>query len=88
MTKLKKVKNSKKVTAKELESIQTMVQAINETQMNIGGLEFQKTLMLNQMGAQRDALSAFQKTLKDKYGDVTVNLADGSLKTLPKNESN
>jgi hypothetical protein len=76
-------KKVKKVTKDELQSVQNKVNAINQVQMQIGGLEVQKAVAIDQLKAVRQELNMIQKTLEEKYGNVSVNLQDGSLKEIP-----
>tara|TARA_B110000908_G_scaffold152470_1_gene188132 strand:+ start:35 stop:274 length:240 start_codon:yes stop_codon:yes gene_type:complete len=69
----------KKVTDKELESLQQFVHAISEAQKTIGGLEMQKQALITEAEDLITALKATQKDLEDKYGNVTVNLTTGTI---------
>ena len=77
-----------KVTKQELEAIQSLVSNINESQMRVGGLEIQKKYAMDQVIASQEKLQVYNRTLQEKYGLVSVNIQDGSLKPLPKNEVN
>tara|TARA_R100000231_G_scaffold135208_1_gene109474 strand:- start:1153 stop:1422 length:270 start_codon:yes stop_codon:yes gene_type:complete len=77
-----------KVTKQELETIQGLVSNINESQMRVGGLEIQKKYAMDQVLASQEKLQVYNRTLQEKYGLVSVNIQDGSLKPLPKNEVN
>ena len=77
-----------KVTDEELKSVQEKVNNINQTQMQIGGLEAQKHIALHQITNLQEELQVIQKTLEDKYGKVSVNLTDGTISEIPEeNES-
>jgi len=72
-----------KITDSELSKIQNLVRTINQLQSQIGGLEIQKSLAIQRLhNFQRD-VDTFQVELKKKYGDVSVNLQDGTLKEIP-----
>ena len=77
-----------KVTKQELEAIQSLVSNINESQMRVGGLEIQIKYAMDQVLASQEKLQVYNRTLQEKYGLVSVNIQDGSLKPLPKNEVN
>ena len=77
-----------KVTKQELETIQGLVSNINELQLRVGGLEIQKKYAMDQVIASQEKLQVYNRTLQEKYGLVSVNIQDGSLKPLPKNEVN
>ena len=81
-------KDVKKITDEELKSVQEKVNKINQAQMQVGGLEVQKNVALEQIKALQMDLQVIQKELEEKYGQVTVNLTDGTISEIPKeNES-
>tara|TARA_R100000458_G_C8024144_1_gene82540 strand:+ start:90 stop:356 length:267 start_codon:yes stop_codon:yes gene_type:complete len=68
------------ITQEELEELQGRVRHINDLQMRIGNLILQQNDMVtNTMNAQEE-LNQFQKKLRDKYGDISVNINDGNIK--------
>jgi len=73
---------AEKVTKEELANIQEKVGAINQTQMQIGGLELQKQAAFERIKELQMNLNAVQNDLKTTYGDVSVNLNDGTLKQV------
>ena len=73
---------SKKIKKEELKSIQDKVQSINNVQMQIGGLEVQKSIAIEKLKAFQQELNIVQNTLEDKYGKVSVNLTDGTFKEI------
>ena len=76
-------KDVKKVTDEELKSVQEKVNSINQAQMQIGGLEVQKTVALEAIKVTQMELQTIQKTLEEKYGKVSVNLTDGTISEIP-----
>jgi len=77
-----------KITDEELKSVQEKVNAINQVQMQVGGLEVQKSIGLEQLKVFQQELQTIQKELEDKYGKVSVNLKDGTITEIPdENES-
>lgn len=75
----------RKITDAELQEIQKHVTVMNELQMQIGGVEMQKADLMTEMGKLRAVMQELQQALMATYGDVTVNLADG---TITENASN
>ena len=69
----------KKVTDKELETLQTLVKAINEGQATIGGIEMQKHGLITEVDELIKQLKQTQADLEEKYGNVTVNLSTGEI---------
>jgi hypothetical protein len=72
-------KKVKSLTSDELTTVQNYVTATNQTQMQIGGLEAQKYELIQQMTMIRSQLQKVQNELQEKYGDVSINLSDGTL---------
>ena len=69
-----------KLTEEELKSIQDKVKIINRYQMQIGGLETQKFDAISKLKHFQNELNKVQLELENKYGKVSVNLQDGSIK--------
>ena len=76
----------KKITDEELKSVQEKVNAINQAQMQIGGLEVQKNIALDTLKGIQLELQQDQKELEEKYGKVSVNLVDGTLTEIPQED--
>ena len=76
----------KKITDEELKSVQEKVNAINQVQMQIGGLEVQKNMGIETLKGHQQELQVVQKQLEDKYGKVSVNLTDGTLTEIPEQD--
>ena len=57
-----------KITDEELKSVQEKVNKINQAQMTVGGLEVQKGIALQTIGALQVELQTIQKELEEKYG--------------------
>jgi len=75
-----------KITDEELKLIQEKVQEINNLQMQVGGLEIQKQMGVAQVNQAQVQLGDLQKTLEEKYGKVSVNLTDGTIKEIEEDE--
>ena len=67
-----------KVTASQLEKIQTIVSSINKAQMEIGRLETSKHMISHQVVALQDELRKMQDELEKDYGTVNINIEDGT----------
>ena len=75
-----------KITEEELKTIQGKVQILNSLQMQIGGIEVQKTAVIDQLKAAQADMQNTQKELEEKYGKVSVNLTDGTIKEMPEED--
>lgn len=76
----------KKITDTELQFIKSIRVDSLEVASVLGELEFQKILLEDQIQEQRHAVleikrreNAFLKELKDKYGNVTLNIETGEI---------
>jgi len=69
----------KKVTDKELETLQKLVNTINEGQAAIGGMEVQKQTLIKEVEKLIEQLKETQAELENTYGNVTVNLTTGEI---------
>ena len=68
-----------KVTASQLEKIQTIVSNINKAQMEIGRLETSKHMISHQVVSLLDELRKIQDELEKDYGTVNINIEDGTI---------
>jgi len=79
-------KDVKKVTDEELKSVQEKVTQINQVQMQVGGLATQQAFGIDQIKHLQDELKVIQDGLEEKYGKVSVNLQDGTIKDIPEED--
>ena len=72
----------------ELTSVKAAVEAVNRLQMQVGGIELQKHDLMHTMKMKTDVLEAVQKTLEEKYGDVSIDIVTGEMKDNAPNTKN
>ena len=79
--KIKKLKGIKpeKITEEQLEKVQTTVNNINRTQLEIGNLEVKKHEMMHSIAGLRDELSSLQAEFQKDYGTFDINIQDGTI---------
>ena len=75
-----------KITEEQLEELQGYVGKLNNAANQIGNLELQKHEINHAAAEVRNDLNKFQQKLKEKYGDIRVNLQDGSFKLVEQEE--
>ena len=75
----KKAPVAKEVTKEELEILQGFVQKINNATIQIGNIETQKHQLLHSVTLVQQDLAGFQVELKEKYGEVNVNIKTGKI---------
>lgn len=71
-----------KIEESELKNLQEIVSAINSMKSSIGELEVKKHETMHRVIQAESTLHDFQISLKEKYGNVSVNLSDGSIKNV------
>ena len=84
----KKKTEDLKVTNDELQDLQSLVTAVNRLTMQIGELEINKSMAVERFNQFRKDLVELEAKLKNKYGEVSVNVEDGTLKEIPTDETN
>ena len=70
---------AEKVTEKQLTQIQSVVDRINNAQMNIGQLEARKHQLLHMIAGVNDELTLLQGELEKEYGTNDINIKDGTI---------
>ena len=76
-----------KIKDEQLTKLQGLVNQINQAQMELGQVEARKFDIIGIMPTLRKELSDFQKELELEYGNVSININDGSI-TEDDNETN
>jgi uncharacterized protein YoxC len=78
---------SKTIKTEELSKLQNLSTVIKTTQEQVGILETQKHVLLHKYDILTQELNKFKAELRETYGDVSIDVKDGSYKKV-KNESN
>lgn len=83
-TKLPQAENTEviKLTVEELENLVNVQQKINNVTLNLGNAELAKQSMIAHYSEVKAEWDIIAKTLEDKYGQVNVNLADGTISPI------
>ena len=74
----------KKITSKELKKVTAQQQELNEVLTNIGVLETQKHGLLHKIAELNKDINEVKKELEDKYGQININLEDGTYTEVEK----
>lgn len=82
---MEKVEN--KITAEQLEKLNSFVNALNNGVMQLGVIEKQKHELLHQVAQVDGELKGFQKELEDEYGKISINTKDGSYTEIVEDEA-
>ena len=80
-SKIKELKGikSEKITDEQLEKVQTTVNEINKSQLEIGSIEVQKNQLVQHVGQLRVELSSLQVEFEKDYGTYDIDIATGTI---------
>lgn len=80
------MENTNKITEKQLETIVNQQKDMNALLSNIGLLETQKHGFLHQIAEINKNVEEFKSELQAEYGDININIEDGSYTPINKPE--
>lgn len=83
MTKKKEKVN--KITDKELELVQDQQRNLNKVLGSIGVLEMQKSALVNRVNELEKEVEETKKDLEKTYGNINIDLSDGSFVFMEEN---
>mgnify|MGYP001494066273 CR=1 FL=1 len=69
----------KKITKKELEEVQDVINDMNRMQIEVGSMESRKLQLLFKIDSHKDKLNLMQQTFGEKYGTFDINITDGTI---------
>lgn len=76
-----------KIEKEELEKITSQQVKMTTILNEIGFLETKKHQMLHDVSGLNDIINEYKKELQDKYGEVNINLEDGTYSSIEKEEN-
>lgn len=76
------------ITSDELLKIKVAIEQVNSIQMQIGGIEAQKSELISAMKEKVVDLNKLKVELEANYGDVVVDLTNGEIKDNVPNPEN
>tara|TARA_Y100000401_G_scaffold115387_1_gene119021 strand:- start:766 stop:1035 length:270 start_codon:yes stop_codon:yes gene_type:complete len=77
-----------KITEDQLKTLHGHINKINDAQLRLGQLESQKHSMVNAIPMLQKDLREFQDDLEKQYGQVSINVQDGSIQEKPDEQIN
>mgnify|MGYP003152641716 FL=1 len=85
--KIKELKGIKpeKITDEQLTKVQTTVNNINRTQLEIGNLEVKKHEMMHSIAGLRDSLTSLQAEFEKEYGTFDIDIQTGAINYTKEN---
>ena len=77
--KIKELKGVKpeKITDEQLEKVQTLINDINRSQMELGQMETKKHAILHHISSLQEAIGGIREEFEKEYGTSDVNIQDG-----------
>jgi len=78
---------AKKITKEVLENVKNLNNKANEIAVQIGSLEVQKDLLVKEFLSNNVLVDKAKNELQEKYGDVSIDLKDGSIKSIDEVEN-
>ena len=72
------------ISKAELDGIKDIIAGLEKTQMAVGTLELQKQDYLSRYNDLKVSLQQRRDALKEKYGDINVNLSTGEYTEIEK----
>lgn len=76
-----------KITEEQLKNLQDVIAKINQATSTVGQLETQKHGVLHQLGEMQKDLAKMQEELEKEYGQVSINIEDGTYKEIENDQS-
>lgn len=74
---------AKTINAEQLKKLQDFNVFMDKARLSLGELsiqyEFQKADILSQIAVQQQNFNELEKTIKDEYGDIRVNIETGEI---------
>ena len=85
---MKKAKESVKamITEKQLKLLQEQQGKLNEVLRTVGVLETQKSNVLKEIESISKEVEATKKELEEEYGQININLQDGTYEDIEKED--
>lgn len=75
-----------KITKEELENLQAKISVLNNLQYKLGALAVDKNKVLKAFDTVREEIRTIQMELKETYGNVSINVDDGTITETEKTD--
>jgi len=75
-----------KITKEELENLQAKISVLNNLQYKLGALAVDKNKVLKAFDTVREEIRTIQMELKETYGNVSINVEDGTITKTEKTD--
>jgi phage shock protein A len=68
-----------KITDEQLEKVQSVINNINRSQMELGQMETKKHAMLHQISQLQEAIGEIRDEFEKEYSTADINIEDGTI---------
>ena len=68
-----------KITDKQLEKVQTLINDVNRSQMELGQMETRKHAILHSISSLQEAIGVVRDEFEEEYGTSDINIQDGTI---------
>ena len=68
-----------KITEEQLKEVQTTINDINKSQLEIGSMETRKHNLLHQISLSQEKIGEMQIKFESEYGTSDINIQDGTI---------
>ena len=75
----KRLSKPEKVSNEHLNKIQNIINDMNRSQIELGGMEVQKHRILHSIAGMQDQLTLFRDQLRKEYGTDNINIQTGEI---------
>ena len=70
---------AEKITEEQLKRVQSTVNNVNRSQLEIGSMEVRKHELMHSISSLRENVSTLQKEFEKEYGTYDININDGTI---------
>ena len=81
-------KKPEKVTDEQLQKVQTIINDINRSQMELGQMETKKHAVLHHISSLQEAIGVIREEFEKDYGTSDINIQDGIINYPENGETN
>ena len=79
--KIKELKGAKpeKITDEQLQRVQTLINDINKSQIELGQMETKKHAILHNISSLQEGVGVMRDEFEKEYGTADINIQDGTI---------
>ena len=70
---------AEKITDEQLQKVQTLINDINKSQIELGQMETRKHAILHAISSVQEAVGVMRDEFEKEYGTADINIQDGTI---------